>query len=99
VEKEKAVGDVIMQSVCSYLKNVPIDYNKQLIQSVAKVSMSEMIRAYGQHVMLLLDTARCRCSVICHPSKLDEIVTGIAALGQPLKAYTSVEDSPLNQSL
>ena len=99
VEKEKAVGDVIMQSVCSYLKNVPIDYNKQLIQSVAKVSMSEMIRAYGKHVMLLLDAARCRCSVICHPSKLDEIVTGIAALGQPLKAYTSVEDSPLNQSI
>lgn len=99
VEKEKAVGDVVKQSVSSYLKGVAIDYNKQLIQRVSRVTLSSVTRAFNDHVTALLDARLCQCAVVCHPSKVDEIVAGITAAGQPLQTFTSIEDSPLNQSL
>lgn len=98
VEREKTVGDAVHQSVRSYLSNASADYNRQLIHRVAAVTMEQMRRAFRLHLTALLDTEHCRCSIICHPSKLDELVTGINALGQPVHGYTSMEDCPLGQS-
>lgn len=96
VEKEKTVGDAVSQSVRSYLSDLPSDYNRQLIQRVAAVTLDQTRRAFRIHSAALLDTDHCRCSVICHPSKLDEVVTGISSLGQPIRGYSSADDSPLN---
>lgn len=98
VEREKTMGDVVQQSVRSYLSGASADYNRQLIHRVATVTMQQMRRAYRLHLTALLDTDHCRCSIICHPSKLDEVVSGITALGQPVRGYTSVDDCPLNSS-
>ena len=99
VAKEKAVGDVVVQSVASYLKKTPVDYNKRLIERVSQVTVAQMKSAFVHHVTPLLDASKCRCSIVCHPSKLDDIVSGFAALGQQLQPYTSVEQSPLHQQL
>ena len=96
VEKEKTVGDVVNQSVRSYLSDLPNDYNRQLIQRVSTVTLEQTKRAFRVHATALLDTDYCRCSVICHPSKLDEVVMGISSLGQPVRGYNSADDSPLN---
>ncbi len=96
VEREKTVGDAVHQSVRSYLSGAPADYNRQLIHRVAAVTMAQMRRAFRLHLTALLDTDHCRCSIICHPSKLDELVTGISALGQPVRGYTTMEECPLS---
>lgn len=95
VEREKTVGDIVQQSVRCYVTGASGDYNRKLIHRVADVTMDQMRRAFRRHVTALLDKEHCRCSIICHPSKLDELVTGISNLGQPVKGYSSIEDSPL----
>lgn len=96
VEREKTVGDAVHQSVSSYLSGAPADYNRQLIHRVAAVTLQQMRRAFRLHVTALLDTDLSRCSVICHPSKLDELVSGISALGLPIRGYTTMEECPLS---
>jgi len=97
VEREKTVGDVVAQSVRSYLNKTSVDYHKRLIDSVAVVTMDQMQQACRVHLMPLLDSSKSCCSVICHPSKLDEIVTGVNALGQSVQRFTSIDESPLSQ--
>ena len=96
VEREKTVADVVAQSVRSYLNKTPVDYHKRLINSVAVVTMDQMQRACRLHLTPLLDPSKSCCSVICHPSKLDEIVTGVNALGQSVQRFTSIDESPLS---
>lgn len=95
VEREKTIGDIVQQSVRCHVTGASGDYNRRLIHRVADVSMEQMRRAFRRHVTALLDKEHCRCSIICHPSKLDEVVTGISGLGQPVRGYASIEDSPL----
>jgi len=97
VECEKTVGDMVRQSVRSYLNKTSIDYQKRLIDKVGIVTMEEMQRACRDHLMPLLDSSKSCCSIICHPSKLDEIVSGVNALGQNVQGYSSIEESPLSQ--
>ena len=97
VEREKTVGDVVQQSVRSYLNKTPIDYYKRLIDRVAAVTMDQMQAACRIHLMTLLDPSKSCCSVVCHPSKLDDVVAGINAIGQPVKAYSSLDESPLSR--
>lgn len=91
------MGDAVSQSVRNYLTGVPADYNRQLIERIATVTLDQTRRAYRLHATALLDTDHCRCSIVCHPSKLDEVVTGISSLGQPVRGYSSVDESPLSQ--
>ena len=97
VEKEGTVFDTVNQSIRAHLSDIPTDYNRQLIQKVAAVTLEQAKRAYRLHAAALLDTDHCRCAIVCHPSKLDEVVEGFNVLGQPVQGYTSVDDSPLSQ--
>lgn len=97
IEREKSIGDVVAQSLLSYFKNVDHNYNRWLVQLISKVSLGDLCRVGPKYVTPLFDPERSKTSVVCHPSKVEEICNGLKECGLDLKPYTCLEDSFLSQ--
>lgn len=73
IEQEKAIGDIVTQSLLSYFRNVPHDYNHQMVRRIAAVTMDDMTRVAALYLKPLLDPIKCKTTIVCHPSKVTEI--------------------------
>lgn len=73
VDREASVGDVVSQSILSYFKNVPHDYNRQMVQKVHSVDINDLDRVANKYLKPLFDPEQCKASIVCHPSKVTEI--------------------------
>ncbi|XP_003399672.2 uncharacterized protein C05D11.1 [Bombus terrestris] len=96
IGKEQSVGDVVQQSLLSYFKNVSHDYSQQMVQRVSEVTIEDMSRIASQYLKPLFDPEQCKTTIVCHSSKVPEIVDAFKILNHDLKSYTTLEESYLN---
>ncbi|XP_054283976.1 uncharacterized protein C05D11.1-like [Macrosteles quadrilineatus] len=96
IEREKSIGDVVAQSLLSYFKHVDHNYNRWLVSMIAKVTKEDLSRMGPKYVKLLFDPSISRTSIVCHPSKVDELNNGFKELGINLTSYTTLEETFLN---
>ncbi|KAK1127835.1 hypothetical protein K0M31_003327 [Melipona bicolor] len=96
IEKEQHVGDLVQQSLLSYFKNVPHGYTQQMVQRVSEVTIEDMGRIASQYLKPLFDPKQCKTTIVCHPSKVPEIVDAFKTLNHDLKSYNTLEESYLN---
>ncbi|XP_033228376.1 uncharacterized protein C05D11.1-like isoform X2 [Belonocnema kinseyi] len=73
INKEKTVRDMISQSLLAYYRNVPHDYNRQIIKNISAVSLEDAHRVSTQYVEKLLEPKLCKTTIVCHPSKVSEV--------------------------
>jgi len=67
------VGSTVNQSLRSYFRNVPRDYNHQMVRRISAVTMDDMTRVAALYLKPLFDPKKCKTTVVCHPSKVAEI--------------------------
>ncbi|XP_012262723.1 uncharacterized protein C05D11.1-like [Athalia rosae] len=96
IEREKSVGDMVAQSLLSYFKNVPHDYNRRMVQHISAVTIEDMNRIGRLYIRQLFDPKDCKTTIVCHPSKATEIAASFEELNHNLKVYNSLEESFLN---
>ncbi|GLH01355.1 Presequence protease, mitochondrial [Gryllus bimaculatus] len=97
IEHEKSIGDVVNQSLLSYFKGVDHNYNRNLVNLIAQVSTDDLNRIGPKYVAPLFDPQKCKTSVVCHPSKAEEIASGFKDMNLALHIYQTLEDSFLNK--
>ena len=73
INREKSVRDMVTQSLLSYYKNVPHDYNRQMVKNISAVTLEEIHRVVPQYIKKLLDPKVCNTAVVCHPDKALEV--------------------------
>ena len=64
---------MISQSLLAYYRNVPHDYNRQVIKNISAVTLEDLHRVAAQYAEKLLDSKVCRTTIVCHPSKVSEV--------------------------
>lgn len=96
VDRETSVGDVVSQSTMSYFKKVSHDYNRQLVQKVHSVDINDLDRVANKYLKPLFDPEQCKASIVCHPSKVNEVSEAFKSYSQNLEVFTSLESSYLN---
>ncbi|XP_033325130.2 uncharacterized protein C05D11.1 [Megalopta genalis] len=96
IEKEQSVGDLVEHSLLSYFKKVPHNYSQQMVQRIFAVKIEDMGRIASQYLPPLFDPIQCKTTIVCHPSKVQEIGDAFKTLNHELKLYNSLEENYLN---
>ena len=73
IEKEKSLGDAVQQSLLSSFKGTSPEYNRALLAAVDNVTVADLRRVAPLHLGRLFDTAQARTTLVCGPSKLEEV--------------------------
>jgi len=95
IERERNIPSLCHQSLLSYFRKVTTDYNKQFLEKVWKVTGSDLLRVGPKYVKKLLTSEESRLVVCCHPSKVDDVVSGFKDLNQNLDVIKNLEDEYL----
>lgn len=74
IQRERSVGDVVVQALLFSFKEVPVDYNKTLVKKINSVTLNDLQRAGEKYVAPLFST-KSRTAIVCHPDKTAEIKT------------------------
>ncbi|XP_071452193.1 uncharacterized protein C05D11.1-like [Hetaerina americana] len=93
IEREKSVRDVVSQSLSSYFKGVGHDYSRYLVSLIPKVTVEDLKRVGKQLVAPLFDPKRSVTTIVCHPSKVEEVVMGFKEMDRSLTVCPSLEKS------
>ncbi|KAF6215152.1 hypothetical protein GE061_009903 [Apolygus lucorum] len=93
VHREKCIGDVVVQSLLSYFKKVDQDYNRTLVSLISKVQVADLGKIAQKYVAPMFDPMASKVTVVCHPSKVEEITKGLNNLGLKMKSYAGLEDA------
>lgn len=72
IEREKSVGDVVVQALLYTFKNTSVEYNKNLVQKINSVKKEELARV-GQKYVAPLFSSKAKTSIVCHPDKCNDI--------------------------
>ncbi|XP_064616831.1 uncharacterized protein C05D11.1-like [Liolophura sinensis] len=95
IESEKTASSVSMESMLSYFTGVDHNYNKELMEKIAKVTIDDLKRVGPKYLAPLFEPSQFRVSVCCHPTKVEEICNEFKELGVELKVLPSLDDSSL----
>jgi len=93
IEKEKTVGDVVGQSLLSTFKGTDRTYSREFLKRVDAVTLEDLNRVGPKYVSALFDGDKSRTSLVCHPSKVEEVVAGFKGLGVDLEVIDSLDDT------
>lgn len=96
IEREQTVGNLVRQSLVCYFKDVPHNYTQQMVERISAVSIEDMGRVASKYLTQLFDPNECKTTIVCHPSKVSEIVDAFKSLNHDLKLYNSLEECYLN---
>ncbi|XP_015438659.1 PREDICTED: uncharacterized protein C05D11.1-like [Dufourea novaeangliae] len=96
IEKEQSVCALVQQSLLSYFKNVSHNYTQQMVQRISTVTTEDMGRIASKYLTPLFDPKECKTTIVCHPSKVQEVASAFKELGHDLKLYNSLEENYLN---
>ncbi|XP_046403336.1 uncharacterized protein C05D11.1-like [Ischnura elegans] len=96
IEREKSVRDVVSQSLLSYFKGIGHDYSRHLVSLIPNVTVEDLKRVGKQLVAPLFDPKRSMTTIVCHPSKVEEVVMGFKETGRTLAVCPSLEKSFLS---
>ncbi|XP_073987977.1 uncharacterized protein C05D11.1-like [Rhodnius prolixus] len=92
VHREKCIGDVVAQSLLSNFKGVSHDYNRKLVKLISEVKKGDLNRIGSIYVSPMFDHTVTKTTVVCHPSKVEEVAKGLNGLGLNMKTYSSLEE-------
>lgn len=76
IKREKCAAGKSMQSLLAYLRDLDIDFNRDLIKRIANVTKDELRLAGPKYLKPLFKDQSKRMIACCNPSKVDEIVEG-----------------------
>ncbi|XP_031827679.1 uncharacterized protein C05D11.1 [Nomia melanderi] len=96
IKRVQSVGDLVQHSLVSYFKNVPHNYTQQMVQRISAVTIEDMGRIASKYLTPLFDPKECKTTIVCHPSKAQEVVDAFKSLNHDLKLYNSLEENYLN---
>ncbi|CAD7087874.1 unnamed protein product [Hermetia illucens] len=94
IEREKSVGNLIVQGLLTTFKNVPADYNQLLVKKVNAVD-TEQLDKVGKLYISKLFAPQAKTAIVCHPDKVKENISAFAAMNRELVAAASLEESIL----
>ncbi|XP_014253359.1 uncharacterized protein C05D11.1-like [Cimex lectularius] len=93
VQKEKCIGNVVTEALLSFFKSVSPDYNRKLVKKLSNVSIEDLVKIGPKYIAPMFDPDVTRVSVVCHPSKVEEISKNLNELGLRTTPYSTVEES------
>lgn len=93
VEKEKSVNEVALQSLLAYHRGIDMSHTRLLLERVAAVSLSDLLRVGRQYLRPLFDPATSKLAICCHPSKVEDTVAAFKEFSRNLVVLPSLEDS------
>lgn len=96
IEREKSVGDVVIQALLSSFKKVPIEFNRILVESVTKVTIADLVRVGKQYVAPLFSN-KAKTAIVCHPDRVSDFAAGFTQLGHNLTVDTNLDESVLGK--
>ncbi|XP_054014823.1 uncharacterized protein C05D11.1-like isoform X1 [Hylaeus anthracinus] len=96
IEREQTVGDLVLQSLLCYFKNVPHNYTQQMVERISAVTIEDMARVASKYLTPLFDPKKCKTTIVCHPSEVPEVVDAFKSMNHDLKLYNSLEECYLN---
>lgn len=83
VKREKSAADRSMQSLLAHIRGLDINYNKELIKTVSKVTKDDLKKA-GPYLWSLFDSKELRAVVCCNPSKVPDVKEGFSEIGRSI---------------
>ncbi|KAJ6646667.1 hypothetical protein Bhyg_01880 [Pseudolycoriella hygida] len=95
IEREKSIGDLVVQSLLSSFKKVPKDYNRVLVKKIDTVTVDDL-RRVGEKYVSKLFTSDAKTMITCHPDKASDISAAFVEFGRDLKVQ-SLDESLLGQ--
>ena len=91
VEREKAVGEVVQESLLSSFKGIDREHNRKFLEQVNKVTIEDLKRVGPEYLAPLFSEAS-RTAIVCNPSKVEEIKKEFSeAHGVTFKVLESVD--------
>ena len=91
IEKEKSVGEVVQESLLSFFKGVDRDYTRKFLEMVNNVTIDDLKRVAPQYLAPLF-SAQSRTTVVCNPSKVQEIAAEFKSKGVEMEILNSLEE-------
>ncbi|XP_048587317.1 uncharacterized protein C05D11.1 isoform X1 [Nematostella vectensis] len=92
INREKSVSSVASESMLGEFRGVQPGYNRDLLNKVSQVTMSDLERVGQRYLAPLFDPVTSWCAVCCNPSKVDEIKQGLKSLNKELIVVPSLEE-------
>jgi len=96
IKREKSAAGKSMQSLIAYLRDLDIDFNKELIKRVVNVTKEDMRRVGLKHLRPLIESEKRLSLVCCHPSKIEDITKGFRTNNLTLERIKMEEEPFLN---
>ena len=90
IEREKTVSEVAQESLLSSMKGIDREFNRKFLEMVNNVSLEDLQRVGTQYLAPLFSETT-RTSIVCNPSKVEEIKADFQALGVEFKVLESVD--------
>ncbi|XP_065211610.1 uncharacterized protein C05D11.1-like [Planococcus citri] len=97
-EREKNVINLANESLLSYFTNTSADYNRELIQKVKNVKISDMEEVGKRYIAPLFDQESSLTAILCDQTNTEEIKDGFSQLGKELVLFSSLEESYMNSA-
>lgn len=74
IEREKSVGNLVVQALLGSFKGVPVGYNRQLVREVNDVQLADLQRVGEAYVAKLFGgDGVARTAIVCHPDKAADV--------------------------
>ena len=90
IEKEKTVGEVVQESLLNSFKGVDSEFNREFLRRVDGVRVGDLARV-GHRYLAPLFSDHARTTLVCNPSKIEEIREGFAATGINFTVLESID--------
>lgn len=74
IEREKSVGNLVVQALLGSFKQVPVGYNQELVRQVNRVEVEDLQRVGAAYVAKLFGgDGVARTAIVCHPDKTADV--------------------------
>lgn len=93
IRREKSPAGKSVQSLVAYLQKLDVNYNRELITKVMRVTQDDLRRVGPLYLKPLFEDPERRTVVCCNPSKVEEITKGLAAKDCHLEPLSLEKDS------
>lgn len=74
INKEKSAAGKSVQSLIAYLRNLDVEFNKNMIKKIAKVTIDDIKQVGPKYLKPLFHDPERRHVICCNPSKVAEIL-------------------------
>lgn len=98
IQREKTVGDLVIQTMLNSFKGVPANYNKDLVEKVTDVSIEDLRRVGSKYFKNMFNASNSKVAIVCHPDKVESVKQQFEEFGHNLKQSLSLESSILCSS-